>query len=292
MGIIRQMKKERFDFVCSVGSSCLCATSLRDAGLRLSSGPFDWLLGPSLKDRVELIANDFAGWFERDDFEFLGNPEKFDHDSYMNRRTGYKFAHDFEIGKPFEKSFPEVRDKYARRIERFYGLIRASRRVLLVWLENPVDDDRPSDEDVAASLETLKRKFPGVKVEILVVDRAPDDTPGGELERRDGYWRALCPYRRKATDMRGTVRPWDVDTRPIQSLLSNFETRDYRSAVARRGHDVASRRAKYAYFGARGPVGYAISRLQVKVCKLLLNRLRRKGVDMRHVFEVQIGAWK
>ena len=270
----------------------MCATSLRDAGLRLSSGPFDWLLGPSLKARVDLIANDFAGWFERDDFEFLGNPEKFEHDSYMNRRTGYKFSHDFEIGKPFEKSFPEVRDKYARRIERFYGLIRASRRVLLVWVENPVEDDRPTDEEVVASLKTLAGKVPGVKVEILVVDRAPDDTAGGRLERRDGYWRVSCPYRRKATDLREDVRPWNVDTRPIQALLSNFETRDYRGARERCGHDIASRRAKYAYFGARGPIGYAISRLQVKVCKLLLNRLRRKGVEIRRVFEVQIGGWR
>ena len=55
------MKKERFDFICSLGSSCLCATSLRDAGLRLSSGPFDWLLGPGMKARVDLIVRDFEG---------------------------------------------------------------------------------------------------------------------------------------------------------------------------------------------------------------------------------------
>ena len=65
------MKKERFDFICSLGSSCLCATSLREAGLRLSSGPFDWLLGPSLKFRVDMVANDFAGWFEREDTDGL-----------------------------------------------------------------------------------------------------------------------------------------------------------------------------------------------------------------------------
>ena len=85
------MKKERFDYVCSLGSSCLCATSLRDAGLRLSSGPFDWLLGPSLKSRVDLVANDFAGWLEPGDFEFLGNPEKF------SNRIGY--SHDWHMFK-------------------------------------------------------------------------------------------------------------------------------------------------------------------------------------------------
>jgi hypothetical protein len=49
------------------------------------------------------------------------------------------------------------------------------------------------------SLAALAAKFPGVSVELLVVDRAPDDSASGSLERRDGYWRATCPYRRTAT---------------------------------------------------------------------------------------------
>jgi len=281
------MKKERFDFICSLGSSCLCATSLRDAGLRLSSGPFDWVLGPSLLKRVELIANDFAGWFEHDDFELLGSREKVEHDNYANRRTGYTFPHEFDFGRPFDECYPAVRAKYDRRIARFYERIRASRRVLLVWLENPVADDRPSDEDVAASLKVLAGKFPGVTVELLVVDRAPDDTSGGELVRMDGYWRVTCPYRRKATEAGKDVRPWDIDTHPIQSILADFSANDYRSAEARRSHAQKSRQAKYAMFGAHGAIGYAVARVQVKVCKLLLNRLRRKGVEMRRVFELQ-----
>jgi len=281
------MKSRRFDFICSLGSSCLCATSLRDAGLRLSSGPFDWVLGPSLKDRVKLIADDFAGWFEREDLEFIGNPEKFEHDSYANRRTGYTFPHEFDCGKPLDECYPAVRAKYDRRIARFYERIRASRRVLLVWLENPVVDDRPSDGDVAASLKVLAGKFPGVEVELLVVDRAPDDTNGDGIVRMDGYWRVTCPYRRKATEGGKDVRPWDIDTHPIQAVLSGFSVNDYRSAEARRRHVVESRQAKYAMLGAKGALGYAVARLQVRVCKLLLNRLRRKGVDIRRVFEVQ-----
>ena len=284
------MRKERFDFVCSIGSSCLCATSLRDAGLRLSSGPFDWLLGPGMKARVDLIVRDFEGWLEPGDFEFLGNPNKFEHDSYRNRKTGYKFSHDFEIGTPFEVSFPAVREQYMRRIARFYARVRASRRVLLVWLENPVEDDRPTDDDVAASVAALAAKFPGVKVELLVVDRAPDDSGSDGIVRRDGYWRATCPYRRKATEPGKDVRPWDVDTHPIMALLSNFETSDYRSEAARRDHDADSRRQKYAALGVSSALGYAVAKLQVKVCKLLLNRLRRRGVDIRRVFEVQIGG--
>lgn len=293
------MKKERYDYICSIGSSCLCAMSLHDAGLRLSSGPFDWLLGPSLKSRAEMIANGFAGWFEREDLRCIGKTDivnaksvKIQRDGYVNDRTGYTFLYDFDAGSSFDEAYPAVREKYERRIERFYNLMRASRRVLLVWVENQYEDDRPSDEEVAMSLKILKDVFPGVKVELLIIDRAPDGMTGGELVRKDGYWRVECAYRRKATKPNGSGRSWDFDIGQIQVPLSSFEARDYRSTMERRGHDLASCRAKYALFGARGPIGYALSRLQVKTCKLLLNRLWRKGVDMRWVFDAQIRVWK
>ena len=282
------MNKERFDFICSVGSSCLCASSLRDAGLRLSSGPFDWLLGPTLVERAKLIANDFAGWFEPGDFEFLGNPHDYTMGNYLNRKTGYKFSHDFKKELPFEESFPEVRSKYERRVARLFERVRASRRVLFVWIENPVNNDRPSDEEVVTARRMLADKFPGVDVELLVIDRAPDDAIGGKIVRGDGYWRTTCPYRRKATESGKDVRPWDVDTRPIQALLSCFETADYRSASERRRHNADSRAAKYAELGVKSAAGYAIARLQVKICKHILNKLRRRGVDIRSIFDVQI----
>lgn len=286
------MKKERFDYVCSLGSSCLCAQSLGAAGLRLSSGPFDWLLGPSLGKRVDVIVGDFAGWLEPGDFKFLGNPNKFTHDSYLNTRTEFKFPHDFALNVPFEKSWPEVREKYLRRIARFYERIRASHRVLFVWLENPVAPDRPSDEEVRRSVEVLAAKFPGVKIELLVVDRAPDDESTGAFKRGDGYWRISCGYRKRSTEPGKDVRPWDIDTHPIERVLAFFETADNRSAEERRRHRAADRAQKYSIYGAKGAFGYALARIQVRICKLLLNRLRRRGASMRRLFEVQFEGWR
>ena len=279
--------------VCDcIGSSCLCASSLRDSGLRLSSGPFDWLLGPSLLERAKLIAADFSGWMEPGEFEFAGNPHNSITDSYRNLKTGYKFSHDFSAGGDFAAEFPDVKAKYDRRVARLYERVRASRRVLFVWLENPVNDDRPSDQDIPAARKVLMDKFPGVEIELLVVDRAPDGSKGGSIVRGDGYWRATCPYRRKTAEPGKEVRPWDIDTRPIIALLANFATGDYRSADERRKHYEAKRGEKYVMYGAHGPVGYAISRLQVKICKLLMNRLHRKGADLRRLFDAQLGGYK
>ena len=282
------MNRERYDYVCSLGSSCLCAQSLDDAGLRLSSGPFDWLLGPSLKARVDVVVNDFAGWLEPGDLKFLGNPNKFTHDSYLNTKTGFKFPHDFDLDQPLEKSWPGVHEKYERRIARFYERIRNSRRVLFVWLENPVNSDRPSDDEVRDSVGALAAKFPGVKVEMLVIDRAPDDVGTGSFVRGDGYWRISCGYRKKSTKPDEDIRPWDIDTLPIARVLSLFETVDYRSPAERRSRRKAEKAARYAVYGAKSGLGFALARMQVKICKLLMNRLRRRGADMRRLFEVQM----
>lgn len=60
---------------------------------------------------------------------------------------------------PFDESYPAVKEKYDRRIGRLYASIRRSKRVLLVWLENPTDDDRPSDAEVQEARRDLARSW-------------------------------------------------------------------------------------------------------------------------------------
>lgn len=277
----------RYDYICSLGSSCLCASSLREAGLRLSSGPFDWMLGPSLLGRVQTIASDFRGWLEPADLECLGDPNNFNHDSYLNRRTGYKFSHDFERGVPLEQALVPVREKYARRIARFYAAVRASRRVLFVWLENPMFDDRPSSDDVVQCRRLLAEKFPGVEIDLLIVDRAADNEASGKIVRDEGVWRVSCGYRTHE-DRRGEARPWDIDTHPILDVLSRFSVTDSRSSAERRRRRAQERAAKRAVYGAHGLLGYVVSRVQTKVCKFLLNGLRRRGANLRVLFDAQM----
>lgn len=281
------MTRERFDYICSLGSSCLCATALREAGLRLSSGPFDWLMGTSLPFRADLIAHDFAGWLEADDFERIASDGHFTTIPYRNRKTGFKHIHDFAQGRPFAETYPEVREKYARRIARFYAAVRASRRVLFVWVENPVESERLPDADVGRARETLSEKFPGVEIDLLIVDRAADNEASGKIVRDAGVWCVSCGYRTHE-DCRGEARPWDIDTHPILDVLSRFSVTDSRSSDERRRRRAQERAAKKAVYGAQGAFGYVVSRVQTKVCKFLLNGLRRRGANLRVLFDAQM----
>lgn len=153
------MRREKFDFVVGIGSACIASQALRDAGLQYASYPFDWMSGPAFGQRIHTVCSGFEGWFRQEDLEFAGNPNGFTHDSYRNRATNAFYPHDFEIGRPFDESYPAVKEKYDRRIGRLYASIRRSKRVLLVWLENPADDDRPSDAEVQEARRDLARSW-------------------------------------------------------------------------------------------------------------------------------------
>lgn len=135
--------RKKFDIIYSIGRDCACSDYLFHNKLRLCSGPLDWLTNASVEQRFEMLLNDFKDFLNSKDFQFLPkdpnvfNDEKCDY--YENIKTGFYFYHDFPIGIPFEKTFPEVQKKYSRRIKRFYENINKKERVLLVWFSHYTD---------------------------------------------------------------------------------------------------------------------------------------------------------
>lgn len=132
--------QNKYDIVYSIGHDCACSMYLKRHMLRIVSGPLDWLTSVPAHQRFNMILNNFDGFMNMDDFEFVEknpnivNDEKCDY--YKNKRTGLYFYHDFATGVPLEKSFPDVAAKYKRRIDRFYKNIREKQNVLLVWFSH------------------------------------------------------------------------------------------------------------------------------------------------------------
>ena len=130
----------KYDIVYSIGHDCACSMYLKKHRLRVVSGPLDWLTSVPAHMRFDMILNDFDGFMNINDFEFVEkdpnivNDDKCDY--YKNKRTGLYFYHDFATGVPLEKSFGAVAEKYNRRIKRFYDNIRNKDRVMLVWFSH------------------------------------------------------------------------------------------------------------------------------------------------------------
>lgn len=129
-----------YDIIYSIGRDCACSFYLQANGLRLCSGPVDWITTADFNQRFDMLISGFKDFMNPKYFEFLPkkpdvfNDEKCDY--YRNTKTGFDFYHDFPVGVPFEESFPSVAEKYNRRIARFYNNIKSKKRVLLVYFSH------------------------------------------------------------------------------------------------------------------------------------------------------------
>ena len=172
------MKNKKFDVVYSLGFGCGMASSLKRLGLRMTSGPFDWIVGPCFEYRVELILNNFKDFFNKEDLvlfddtnkEFRPEDSNRRTDVYENKKTGFRYPHDFMEGDDFEATYPIVLDKYNRRIERFYEYLKdTNKRVLLTYLSFSVLDDKI----IYDCYKKLIEKF-GNHISLLIFNHKPN----------------------------------------------------------------------------------------------------------------------
>lgn len=171
--VCRQMRE--YDFIFSLGFCCTVSESLRAEGLQQASFPFDWAGISSLDQTVSVLEDDFAGWFDRElldlwDVRITGG---FVTRVYRNRKTGVGFVHDFSNAEPIESTYETVRERYERRIERLRQCLKASGRILAVYLEVP-KSSRLSDRQLAEAHRRLNACCPGKTVDLLYLYEDPD----------------------------------------------------------------------------------------------------------------------
>lgn len=170
---LKRMLSTKYDFVCSIGSDCGCAGHLVRRRLRRASYPLDWIVSSyrGITGVAELVARDFDGFLKFENLVREPNPPRgqnddHKHDYYHDRVVGVDFVHDFPVGMPLEEAYPAVRQKYRRRIARFYESVRTSKRTLLIyWTWR----DHPSTEDILRAAEVIRKKFSGSRIDVLAM---------------------------------------------------------------------------------------------------------------------------
>lgn len=162
--------RKKYDIVYSIGRDCACAMYMKQANLRIVSGPFDWLTNADFETRFELILNDFKDFFNKEDLKFLKKSKEMFNDEnceyYENIRNGFYFFHDFPIGKSFEEVYDSIKEKYDRRIQRFYDDLSRKEHILLIWFSHL---HTTPDDVVLFYSEKLKVKL-GKDVDLLIVE--------------------------------------------------------------------------------------------------------------------------
>jgi hypothetical protein len=134
------------------------------------SYPFDWLGNCSIGfcGTVDFICSGWEGFLKKEDLVFVYEYQ--DIAAYKSVSTNVVFNHDFKKDIPFEEQFASVKEKYNRRVKRLLDNIRASKRILLVYIECLGDySNSISIGSLKDSLQKLNDTFPGTSFSITYI---------------------------------------------------------------------------------------------------------------------------
>ena len=144
-----QEMKGQYDAVFSLGHLCLSAIQLRKNNLRPFAGPIDWMTSHSLADVNRLLRNRFSDFMRPVNLRVLGyNSGEKEEGSTIYVRDDYygvESVHDFDADQNTLDdlmTYPEVMEKYNRRINRFLEQMSESNRILFVRTEGSLEEAR------------------------------------------------------------------------------------------------------------------------------------------------------
>lgn len=264
---------KKYDLVFGLGAACSCSQAVRRAGLQHLSFPNDWC-GPDIWDnehlplehdfrmRVDALVSKFEHHFDAGDFVNTG--ERGDKYLYRNRRTHCVLSHDFPKSVPFESALKAAEEKYRRRTERLFSLLREARHVLVVRIDRP---DRPlptPDDDCRYVLDRLSETFP--QAEFHLVEFLFEK--GLDFDRRrvetvaDGWLRVSYDYHDYTPGKEPLETRIDLNARILAEL---FEVCDYRTPDEHRRHELERRKRRYAKYNATNWWQYQLARLISKL---------------------------
>ena len=173
----------------SLGYFCSIAIEMEKLGLRKASSPFDWTIS-DFTGVIHAIENNFDSFLEED----LLYQSKLNRNHYQNIHYGIQFFHDFDAYRPLPKQLPSVREKYDRRIKRFYKSISEPTLFIRYISDEKTCNGRSEEllwiEEHYSQIIKLLKSFneenriifianAGVvstQIEIYHVDRDPNDT--------------------------------------------------------------------------------------------------------------------
>lgn len=177
---------KEYNYIFSLGEACLCASGLRILGLRSFSGPFDWVFGATITERIDLIINDFNGFFEKEDLIFDSQrKDQKPNDIYYNKRTKITFNHDFPLDGSFDSSYLKIKDKYNRRTSRILSILKSKKPTLIVFMELPNNSINGinNDAELVELSNKLQNKFNNKNIDILYI-KHDEQMKDGEVEVR------------------------------------------------------------------------------------------------------------
>jgi hypothetical protein len=125
----------------SLGYFCSVAMELEKYGLRDASYPFDWLI-TDFEGVMDAISNHFSDYLLYDNLY----QNKDNRSIYFDKKYKFSYVHDFNKYRSLSSQIDQVKEKYDRRIARFYENISEPTLFIRYISDEVCDEDNKSEE--------------------------------------------------------------------------------------------------------------------------------------------------
>lgn len=185
-----KQESKPYEVVVSLGNMCQVAHQLDVNLLRNVAYPFDWVIIP-FPSLYFFIANEGQHFLQPDRLVFFDNhPDALGEVKSFVKEMNYQieFLHDFALSPDFMKDYNEIKEKYDRRVLRFFELLKSTKKILFVR--------RGITYKEAVSLDKLlRKKYPHLDYTILALDNTEEIKKEWGLKRVKNYYlRELEPW--------------------------------------------------------------------------------------------------
>lgn len=192
-----QVKKQSDYEIISLGYRCQPAMQMRFNNLRSAAYPFDWLIVP-FDSLCDLLENHFVGFLDAEHLEVRlnyyyqddGGRASGNYPHIWEKKYNILMRHDFEFNADFMRRYAEVKEKYDRRIARFYEALASGKHIYFIR--------QGITHAQAERLDTiLQRLFPCLRYTIVAIDFEGDIQTPWQMPRVKQYYMPLpVPYNR------------------------------------------------------------------------------------------------
>lgn len=213
--------RKEYDFIFSIGEDCSCTQALRSSNLQYASYPLDWLFGSDFNGRIDILVSNFNKFIEFSDLQLSYSERSISCDAYYNNSNKITFNHDFPTGIPLEESYPEVFEKYQRRINRLLTNIQNADSILVVYIETPNNENHTSDKDILYGYKKIQQKYPNKKIDLLYImnDMALSPKDIKQENISPNITKVITNYKNKSPE----ALPYVVDNFVLKDILKEYK---------------------------------------------------------------------
>ena len=153
----------------SLGCNCECAYQLSQRKLSGAFFPFDWIRTEDFNQIGIMIEQNFRDFLNKKNL-VVGQRNSTTSPTRLISDTKYnmKFVHDFPWEKELEESYDSVKQKYDRRIARFYRALLTNKPIYFFRR------DLVTKAQAIKFCNVMYKKFPGLKFTLIIMHNSTE----------------------------------------------------------------------------------------------------------------------